>query len=163
MGAGVFECLDDEDLIHDDDYPHDKKSRKRKRPPATSFSSQVYVALDLKISGVKCILHRNDNTALKIDEGKHMMDYFENAQEDSSDSPSAQYTADDWKDIVHDGDDNANRLLQSEPDSNEVELKGEGGLATCTNTSRSVLLIDRYDVRGLMENISDLERFLLSF
>lgn len=171
--CGFFEYLDDAHPLHDNETDDDKKSRTRKRRrPTRTAPVHVHVPLDLTISGVKCALHRNDSMAMKIDEGKHLMDYFENNQEvldsdpdQESDIPrhthahtntSVKYTADDWKDIVHVDDENEDDSSKVELDVDESWLNRDQGSKKSASAleCRPVLLMDRFDVRGMLEHVS---------
>ncbi len=148
MDAGIYDYWDDEHPLHelDDD---DKGGSKRKRyRPTTSYSLQSnrHIPVDLTVSGTKCILHRNDNAAKKIDDGKHMIDYYENSNEDASGVCTlVEHTINDWKDAAHADDEDHHNSTGSESYIDEV-------------SRRPVLLMDRFDVRGLLENISDYEQ-----
>jgi len=132
-----YEYFDDAHPLHDDDDDDDrqfKKPRTKKRNHPVSTMAMVG-PLDLTVVGTMSTIHRDDDMAEQIHQGKHLIEYvhFDNQEADADADESS----------FQNNEEEQYSLQTSQAD-------------VCPKTEP--LLLDRYDVRTLLEDLQIFEK-----
>ena len=144
--------FDDKHPLHDDEDEERYKPRKKKRTrPENCRRPVLPPPLDLTVVGRKCIIDRNEGLATQIDQGSHLIDYFEHYQQDNYTTTNDGEEAGDWVDITHCEKQHAG------VDVSQMKPERTGIRSACDQGKKPVLLMDRYDARTLLEDLSEFE------
>ena len=139
-----YEYFDDAHPLHDDDGDDDdgrgdgkkgsKKRRKNKRDNSKAGGcNNILPALELCVTGTKCKIHRDDDMAEQMHKENHLIDYYGDYQ------GTRDTSFDDNKDCQF-----------------MIEVKNQNMPADQNENEKletSSLLLDRYDVRTLLEDL----------
>ena len=154
-----IECLDEQYPLYDDDDDDDDgnndtmtrnrhknyKKRKRKKQYSDSEKKSANNVTHLEIVGTCYNIHRNDAMAQSLDDGNHLINYWEDRENFYMEKiEDTKMTYCDKIDFVH-----PNPLEQDLTEVRQLEpvIKGPKSL---------VLLMDRYDARSLLDDGSSL-------
>ena len=137
--------------------------------------SQTQNPLDLTVFGHRCKIHSDDEMAKQIDEGKHLIDYFGGDQgQDHGHGLSprqgivGEYAADCEEEEQQEAKQQQHRHrhlhLQQQGihvpymENLEEDLFGNSSSLNQDAGAERPILLDRYDVRTLLDNLEELEK-----
>lgn len=123
--------------------------------------------LDLTVFGHRCKIHSDDEMAKQIDEGKHLIDYFGGDQGQGL-SPRqgivGEYAADREEEEQQQAKQKQHLHLHLQqqgihvPYMENLEEDLFGNSSSLKQDAERPILLDRYDVRTLLDNLEELEK-----
>lgn len=150
MDLSYGHSYDDEHPWHDVDGAGEWRGRKAKRKRKQRLAAVAPPpALDLTIRGNGCCITQDDGLAEKIENGFHLINYFEDrfVLSDDDESEDGDDCARTCKSVLIDGDGDGDR------DGGKSARNG-----TDVRTEGRTLYVDRYDVRMLIDDYSIIRR-----